>query len=57
MRYTIENGVDGRILLEYDIEAVCEECGLKDDHKTVFILAVNQLRTVRSRCLGLRVAD
>ena len=35
--------------LESDIEAVVAECGIADDHRPLFILAVNQLRTVRTR--------
>jgi len=49
----MDNGVDGRILLEYDINVVCDECDVSSVDRSQFILAVNQLRTVRTRCLGL----
>jgi len=44
----IENGVDGRILLEFeDMEMVMKECDIQNMHKATFIYGVNMLRNVR----------
>ena len=44
----IENGVDGRILLEFnDLELVMKECEIQNIHKATFIYGVNMLRQVR----------
>ncbi|ETO22256.1 hypothetical protein RFI_14945 [Reticulomyxa filosa] len=52
----MDNGVDGRILLEYDINVVCDLCKVSPQDRSQFILAVNQLRSVRTRCLGFSQA-
>ena len=44
----IENGVDGRILLEFDdLELVMKECEIQNIHKATLIYGVNMLRQVR----------
>jgi len=48
----IENGVDGRMLLEFaDLELVMKEADIQPIHKATFIYGVNTLRTVRRRGL------
>ena len=47
-----ENGVDGRILLEFDTTMIASQCAIKTEHMPQFILAINQLRKVRSCCVG-----
>eukprot|EP01083_Nonionella_stella_P012318 34949_1 len=46
----IENGVDGRILLEFDdLELVIKEADIQPIHKATFIYGVNTLRSVRRK--------
>eukprot|EP00484_Ammonia_sp_Unknown_P021070 CAMPEP_0197035444 /NCGR_PEP_ID=MMETSP1384-20130603/13245_1 /TAXON_ID=29189 /ORGANISM="Ammonia sp." /LENGTH=495 /DNA_ID=CAMNT_0042465511 /DNA_START=111 /DNA_END=1598 /DNA_ORIENTATION=+ len=48
----MENGVDGRMLLEFDdLDLVMSECQIQNAHKATLIYGVNQLRAVRKSSL------
>lgn len=50
-----QNGIDGRVLLEFKgIKKLAEICGIHNEHVEPFVAAVNDLRLIRMRCLGLR---